>query len=144
MLAYFHPGRLTARAPRWAVAAVLACLPVLAQGGEAAEFFEMKIRPLLADHCFACHTSARLGGLEMTSRDALLRGGNSGPAIDPAKPASSLLLQAVRHTHDRLKMPPEGKLADEQIADIARWIGDGAVWPQTPARRPVQAARMSL
>ena len=133
MLAYFHPGKLAVRAPRWAAAAVLACLPALAQGGEAAEFFETKIRPLLADRCFACHTSARLGGLEMTSRDALLKGGNSGPAIDPGKPASSLLLQAVRHTHDRLKMPPEGKLAGEQIADLARWISDGAVWPQTPA-----------
>ena len=104
-----------------------------AQGpsAEAVEFFEMRVRPVLAQNCFACHTASRMGGLEMTSRESLLEGGNSGPAIAPGKPAESLLLQAVRHTHERLKMPPEGKLKAVEIDALARWIEDGAVWPES-------------
>ncbi len=103
-------------------------------GAEDAEFFEMDVRPVLAQNCFACHTAARMGGLEMISRESLLKGGNSGPAIEPGKPAESLLLQAVRHTHVRLKMPPEGKLKAVEINALAVWIEDGAVWPESPAR----------
>ncbi|MBI3693952.1 MAG: hypothetical protein HY238_03805, partial [Acidobacteria bacterium] len=61
---------------------------------ESAEFFEMRIRPLLAKNCFACHTASKLGGLEMASRGHLLKGGNSGPAIVPGKPDESLLIHA--------------------------------------------------
>ncbi len=68
----------------------------------------------------------------MTSRNALTKGGNSGPAVEPGHPERSLLLQAVNHTHERFKMPPQGKLSDEQINDIAAWIRDGAVWPPAP------------
>ena len=99
-------------------------------GADAVEFFEARVRPVLAENCFACHTSSKLGGLEMTSRDALTKGGNSGPAVEPGHPERSLLLKAVNHTHERLKMPPQGKLSDEQISDIAAWIRNGAVWPE--------------
>ena len=102
-------------------------------GAEAAEFFEMRVRPVLARNCFACHTASRMGGLEMTSRESLLKGGNSGPAIEPGKPAESLLLQVVRHTHERLRMPPEGRLKAAEIDALAAWIEDGALWPESLA-----------
>ena len=109
---------------------------VLAQSGaEAVEFFETRVRPVLAENCFACHTSAKLGGLEMVSRDTLIKGGSSGPAIEPGHPERSLLLKAVSHTHERLKMPPEGKLSDDQLDDITAWIRAGAVWPDASKAR---------
>src|SRR5262245_44056352 len=95
------------------------------------EFFETKVRPVLAKNCFSCHTQAKLGGLEMTSRETLLKGGKSGPAISTDRPDESLLLQVIKRTHERIKMPPppNAPLADEEIKDIARWIGRGVVWP---------------
>ena len=101
-------------------------------GADAVAFFETRVRPVLAENCFACHTSTKLGGLEITSRDALIQGGNSGPAVEPGHPERSLLLKAVNHTHERFKMPPQGRLSDEQINDLTAWIRDGAVWPDTP------------
>src|SRR5438876_7990323 len=94
------------------------------------EFFEMRVRPVLAKNCFACHTSSRMGGLEMSGREAILKGGKSGPAIVPGEPDKSLLVQAVAQTHERLKMPPQGKLAEAEIADLRAWIKDGATWPE--------------
>lgn len=95
------------------------------------EFFETRVRPVLAKNCFSCHTQTKLGGLAMTSRDALLKGGNSGPSIRTGEPDASLLVQAVTHQHERFKMPPNGvRLADGEIAAIKTWIRDGAVWPE--------------
>ena len=96
------------------------------------EYFEMKVRPLLAEQCFACHTETALGGLEMRSREAFLKGGNSGPAVVPGHPGQSLLIQAVRQTHDRLKMPPQDKLVLEQIEVLENWVREGAFWPDDP------------
>ena len=90
----------------------------------------MRVRPVLAKNCFSCHTSSRMGGLEMSGRDAILKGGKSGPAIVPGEPDKSLLVQAVAQTHERLKMPPQGKLAEAEIADLRAWIKDGATWPE--------------
>ena len=104
--------------------------PAAAQLGDPAEFFEMRVRPLLAENCFACHTDSAMGGLQMKSREALQKGGDSGPAIVPGHPEQSLLIQAVRQTHEQLKMPPQGKLRDEEVAALVTWIRDGAVWPQ--------------
>lgn len=92
-------------------------------------FFESKVRPLLAKNCYGCHTQTALGGLRLDSGEAALKGGKSGPAIVPGKPAESLLMQAVTHRHERLKMPPSGKLADADIAVLTEWIEKGAVWP---------------
>src|SRR3954469_18798091 len=99
----------------------------------AAEFFESRVRPVLSKNCYPCHTNSKLGGLQLDSREHLLQGGASGPAIVPGQPESSLLIQAVRRTHERLKMPPQGKLADEEIASLAAWVKMGAVWPAGPA-----------
>ena len=116
-------------------AVVLLSFPGLtsATAADPAEFFERRIRPLLAKHCFTCHTTARLGGLEMKSRKSMLQGGNSGPVILPGRPEESILIQAVRHTHDRLKMPPQGKLDENEIADLVTWVREGAVWPEITA-----------
>ncbi len=97
----------------------------------AIEFFEKKIRPILANNCYTCHsanTNAR-GGLRVDDRNGLIVGGNTGSAITPGKPDESLLLQAVTGTHPRVKMPPEGQLAAAEIADLRRWIEAGAAWP---------------
>ena len=68
-------------------------------------------------------------------RNGLIQGGNRGPAIVPGSPEKSLLIEAVRHTHAKVKMPPEKHLAEEEIADLVQWIKDGAAWPrpQLPA-----------
>src|SRR6476661_1079321 len=68
-----------------------------------ADSFEMQVRPILARNCFACHTSSALGGLRLDSREGLLKGGKSGPAIVPGKASDSLLIGAVERTHPRLK-----------------------------------------
>src|SRR5262245_1009182 len=95
------------------------------------EFFEKKVRPVLVENCYNCHsanTNSR-GGLRVDDRNGLLVGGGRGPAVVPGKPDQSLMLKAVRHTHAEIKMPPEKHLTDGQIADLARWIQDGAAWP---------------
>ena len=103
--------------------------------GNPTEFFETRIRPVLANNCYSCHTSSKLGGLELDSRASLLKGGKSGPGFVPGKPSESLLMKAVSQTDARIKMPMGGaKLKDEEIADLTHWIEMGAPWPEnTPA-----------
>src|SRR5262249_39742695 len=115
------------------LAAILAALWFLptASAAEPAEFFEAKIRPLLVNRCYACHTDKASGGLRVDSRAALLKGGKSGPAIVPGDPAQSLMIQAVARTHPRLKMPPTGKLDPEDVANLDQWVKDGAVFPES-------------
>src|SRR4051812_28916256 len=77
---------------------------------EQLRFFESAIRPVLVEQCQKCHGAAKQwNGLRLDSHEALLRGGDSGPAIIPGQPDESRLIQAVRHTDDDLKMPPETK-----------------------------------
>ncbi len=98
-----------------------------------AEFFEKHIRPVLSDACYKCHssTSEKLkGGLMLDSREAALKGGDTGPAIAPGDLDKSLLIEAIRWQNKDLQMPPKKALAAEQIADIESWIKAGAVWPQ--------------
>jgi mono/diheme cytochrome c family protein len=97
---------------------------------QAIEFFEAQIRPLLVESCFDCHTDDEKGGLRLDSRERMLKGGESGPAIVPGDPDASLLMRAVRHTTGVEKMPRKAdKLTDVQIAALATWIKDGAAWP---------------
>src|SRR5215471_396269 len=112
-----------------------AAWPVWSQNQNNNDFFEAKVRPILATECFSCHTDSQLGGLRLDSRDALLKGGKSGPAIVPGEPDKSLLVTAIRQTGS-LKMPKGGKLTGDQIDAIAQWIRNGAVWPDT-AKAPV-------
>jgi hypothetical protein len=95
------------------------------------EFFEKKIRPLLAEHCYRCHSAHKKvrGGLALDSRDGLRQGGDSGPAIVPGKPQDSRLIRAVRQTED-LKMPPKDKLSAAAVADLENWVRMGAPDPR--------------
>ena len=98
------------------------------------DHFERKIRPVLIEHCEACHSSSLdepMGGLRLDSRDALRQGGQSGPAVVPGQPEQSLLLNALTYKDANLKMPPTGKLPEKVIADFRKWIADGAEDPRT-------------
>lgn len=95
------------------------------------EFFEKRVRPLLIEHCYACHSGdAKMieGGLRVDGRARLLRGGDSGPAIVPGKAEQSLLVKAIRY--QAVEMPPQGKLAAAEIESLVKWIDRGAAWPQ--------------
>src|SRR5215217_1618740 len=105
-----------------ATVAGFACLPLLsfllpAQNANMEQFFESRIRPVLANNCYSCHTGAKSGGLRLDSREGILQGGKSGPAIVVGKPEASLLVQATSHTRAGLKMPPGDKLEEAEIAD---------------------------
>jgi mono/diheme cytochrome c family protein len=104
--------------------------------GAAAEFFEMRVRPVLVKNCYACHTSARMGGLQLDSREHLLAGGKDGSVVTPGDPEKSVLIQAVRRTHERFKMPPQGPLSDEEIANLTAWVKAGAIWPDAGPTAP--------
>src|SRR5438445_8880803 len=93
------------------------------------QFFENKIRPILANICYKCHSAQAekvKGGLLLDSREGLLKGGESGPAIVPGNAEQSRLIKAVRYTDPDLQMPPKGKrLSEEQIADLVTWVNMG-------------------
>ncbi len=91
--------------------------------------FEMQVRPVLAKNCWACHRGSAMGGLRLDSREAILKGGKSGPAVVEGKSADSLLIQVVTGKHDKLKMPPSGKLSEVDVAALTAWIDKGAFWP---------------
>ncbi|MCI0681014.1 MAG: PSD1 and planctomycete cytochrome C domain-containing protein [Gemmataceae bacterium] len=133
---------------RWlavlAVVCAVACAvvsPSRARAGDGIDFFERKIRPVLVEHCYQCHArdaKKQRGGLLLDSRAGIRKGGDTGPAVVPGKPAESLLLKAVRHVDPELKMPPKGKLPDAVIADLERWIALGA--PDPREEKAVKAA----
>lgn len=93
------------------------------------ELFEKQIRPLLIDKCISCHGEKKQeGGLRLTSRELLLKGGDTGPAVVPGKPDESLLIRAIGYLGEP-KMPPKQKLADADIARLKEWVAQGAPWP---------------
>jgi hypothetical protein len=98
-------------------------------------FFETKVRPLLAEHCFRCHGPDRQkANLRLDAPEALRRGGASGePAVVPGRPDDSLLLRAVRHQDPAPHMPPKAILSDRQVADLALWVKMGAPYPAVTA-----------
>src|SRR5215203_1052051 len=102
------------------------------------EFFEKRIRPMLANECYECHGAKKQkGGLRLDSRDALLKGGDSGPAIVPGNASRSLLVQSIRHSDPDSAMPKDRpKLSDAVIADFATWVNDGATDPRDTAAAP--------
>jgi len=92
-------------------------------------FFETNIRPVLAAKCFKCHgTQKATNGLRVDSRKTLIEGGKHGPAVVGGDPEGSLLIRAVRYQDER-KMPPNERLSAEVVADLERWIAQGAIWP---------------
>ena len=104
------------------------------ESGTGERFFEEKIRPLLIKRCYECHSSESAkvkGGLKLDSREALLKGGDSGPVIVAGNSEKSLLIKAVSYVDPELQMPPKHKLAPEEIALLQQWVGMGAPDPRT-------------
>src|ERR1043166_9019452 len=108
------------------------------------DFFASRVQPIFQERCFKCHSHSAekiKGGLVLDSLDAMLTGGDSGPAIVPGNPNKSLLVQAIRYTNEDLQMPPTKnggeKLSEAEIASIEQWVKDGAAWPgqTTKAKR---------
>jgi hypothetical protein len=120
------------------VAALLAPAALAAQPTpDQIEFFEKEVRPLLVEKCYACHSAAAptvFAGLRLDSREGLLKGGDSGPAIVPGDPEQSRLIQRI---HGKpVLMPPTSRLADAEIAALVRWVEIGAPWHEAATTAP--------
>ncbi len=114
---------------------------------ENSDFFENKVRPLLAQHCYRCHSGQAKklrGGLRLDSREAMLAGGDSGPALTPRQPDKSRLIEAVTYKNVELQMPPRGKLSDDAIADLTTWVQMGAPWPKQPSSSESSISRAAF
>jgi len=110
--------------------AFLFTAPLQAADPTALELFEKNVRPVLVEKCVSCHGAEKQkGGLRLDTRVAILKGGERGPGIVPRKPTESLLVKAVRHADEELKMPPSGKLSAREIAALEKWIELDAPWP---------------
>ncbi len=128
---------------------LLTALPAEASDPRAVAFFEQKIRPVLVEHCYRCHSAQAEGnkklkaGLRLDTRDGLRKGGDSGPSLVPGKPADSLLVKALRYGGD-VRMPPKGKLPAAVIADFEKWVSLGAPDPRDGAAGPARQVGMSI
>jgi mono/diheme cytochrome c family protein len=119
----------------------MAVLPALSVRGDqtdqaadakAIEFFESKVRPILAEHCFSCHGPKKQmgGGLRVDSRASMLKGGDSGPIIVPGKPEQSPMIRAILYGGE-IKMPPKTKLPADAVEVLTAWVKLGAPWPDS-------------
>jgi cytochrome c553 len=121
----------------------------LGQAGPSAEepirFFESRVRPILAERCAGCHGPLRQkSGLRLDSLAGMLQGGKAGPALVPGKPDRSLLVTAVRYHDPDLRMPPDGKLADRDLEDLARWVAMGAPHPEHGTARVTRRSAVDV
>jgi cytochrome c553 len=130
----FVPGRPLPLLAALIAASLASTAARAADRAEAAklEHFEKKVRPILVNHCYGCHSADTKpsGGLRVDDRNGLLTGGNSGPAVVPGAPGKSLVLRRVTQKDEKRRMPREGKaLSQEQVEALRTWIRDGAAWP---------------
>ena len=108
------------------------CLHAAEFPAEQLEFFEKKIRPLLAENCLECHSTAAgkaKGELFLDHRDGFIKGGDAGTVVTLGQPEKSLFIKAVEYTDPELQMPPKRKLKAEQVADLKKWVQLGLPWP---------------
>src|SRR5687767_3847868 len=122
--------------PRSFLPSIVLALLVPVSPGRATEglqYFEQKVRPLLAERCLECHSAEKKikGGLRLDLKDGWVQGGDSGPAIVPGDTKGSLLLKAVHYEDDHYQMPPKKKLAEAEIAVLEEWVKMGASDPRT-------------
>ncbi len=109
--------------------------PSLKAAEPANDFFESKVRPVLIEHCHACHGEKKQeASLRLDSREAILKGGEHGPIVDLKVPENSRLIKAVHHD-GQLKMPPKGKLPNEAIDALRTWVAMGVPFPAAPPKR---------
>jgi hypothetical protein len=122
-----------------AIVALLGAAQAQEAASDRLDFFEKRIRPVLVERCYSCHSIAsrrQKGGLALDSREAMLRGGESGRAVVPGDPEKSLLVKAIRYGDEDLRMPPakqKARLSAGQVADIEAWIRAGAAVPAPTA-----------
>ncbi len=110
-------------------------VPAVAAGDDA-EFFEAKVRPVLATHCVSCHgPEKQKAGLRLDTPEGMKKGGESGPVVSPGKPEASRLVEAITYHDDSLQMPPKRKMGDPEIEALTRWVKAGALWPEPKATR---------
>ena len=121
--------------------------PEVKDSQESLAFFESKIRPVLVEQCYSCHsqeaaTKGKLkGGLYLDSKEGLQRGGDTGPALSSEHTEESLILKALRY--EEYEMPPSGKLSANIIEDFERWVAQGAIDPRRAAE-PIKQKAMDL
>ena len=119
-----------------------------ASGQDHIDFFEKKIRPVLAERCYQCHsaeaarTGTLMGKLQLDTREGVQQGGSRGSTVVPGQPDQSMLIEALKYTNGNLQMPPGGKLADSVIADFVQWVVLGA--PDPREEKAVDTAAMDL
>jgi hypothetical protein len=139
-----EPSQPAATSAAPAIAAVGAEGSPASSGPEAIEFFERKVRPLLAQRCLECHSGDHAkGSLRLDSKAGVMAGGDTGPAIVPGKPGESLLVDAVNYG-DTYQMPPKSKLAADEVALLTRWVEIGAPWPEEAESAKVSRTRFDL
>jgi hypothetical protein len=130
-------GGIAARAESTATGTITAPPDANSPDGADNEFFEKKIRPVLIEHCYSCHSADSKilkGGLRLDTKADTLKGGDTGPAVVPKDPDKSLLIEALRY--DTMKMPPKGKLPEAVVADFVKWVGMGAPDPRVGKSDP--------
>ncbi|HND52486.1 MAG TPA: PSD1 and planctomycete cytochrome C domain-containing protein [Pirellulaceae bacterium] len=120
---------------------------IAAASPEDIEFFEKRVRPVLAARCYECHganAEKRRGGLRLDSRQAVLKGGDTGPAAVPGDLEKSLLVEAIGFTSSSIEMPPSGKLPEKEIADLREWVRRGLPFPTAAETADMAKARVDL
>ena len=108
------------------------CVNLVYADSQHFEFFESKVRPVLANNCYECHSGLaerHRSGLRLDSRDAILKGGDPGPAIILGNPDESRMIRYVRHQGKKMPALGKPKLSDLEIAALAKWVELGAPWP---------------
>ena len=119
--------------PNWSATLLAADETALNDGQR---FYIEKIRPILSQKCYKCHTDQPNSRFRVDSREAILQGGKRGPAIVPGDPDNSLLIQAIRQTGE-LKMPKDSRLDEQEIADLVAWVKMGAPWDPLDHAKPL-------
>ena len=137
---------------QWSVVAIWITVPGVSfaatdEQKEQVDFFEQRIRPVLAEHCYECHSEASdsvEGRLTLDTREGTQRGGESGRAVVPGDVEASLLIRALRYESDSIQMPPAGKLPDHVIRDFQTWIERGAIDPRLGDSSPPPSAEIDV
>ncbi len=130
-------------------AGLLAAFAVRAGADDGLAFFEAKIRPVLVERCYQCHSAGSekvKGGLRVDHRDGMVKGGDAGPSVVPGKPDESPLIEAIRYEDESLRMPPKTPLSREQVADFETWVRMGAPDPRdsAPSADAAPSPRMDI
>ena len=151
---WFHPARMHLKMKRFTsirFSALILAFALPLQGAEpdgaGIEFYEKKVRPILVEHCYSCHsaTAAKIkGGLRVDAREALFEGGESGKVLIAGHPEKSKFIEAVTYKNVELQMPKSGKLPDTVIVDLTAWVKMGAPMPPDSQATSVGKAAFDL